>query len=198
MIIKSVYDNDKEIIEAILALHVKAPAFELDPTFSKGIFWRGLVEPKYKSDIFPQREDVIEADCTDLKNFADGEIKTICFDPPFLAGFTQPKKQTGIMGSRFAGFRYMPDVWEFYKKSLAEFWRIMPRGGVLAFKCQDTVSSGKQWFSHVFIMNEAEKLGFYTKDLFIAVAKSRVIGHNHHVQKHARKFHSYWLIFEKK
>lgn len=195
--IKSVYNNDKEILEAILTLHVKASTFELDPTFSKGMFWRGLQEPKYKSDIYPQREDVIKADCTKLSNFKDGEIKSICFDPPFLAGFTQPRK-TGVMGNRFFGFRYMPEVWEFYKKSLKEFWRIMPNGGVLAFKCQDTVSSGKQFFSHVFIINEAEKLGFYTKDLFIQVAKSRIIGHNHKIQKHARKFHSYWLVFEKK
>ena len=39
--------------------------------------------------------------------------------------------------------------------------------GILIFKCQDKVSSGKQYMSHVFIINEAEKLGFYTKDLFI-------------------------------
>jgi hypothetical protein len=47
-------------------------------------------------------------------------------------------------------------------------------------------------------MNEAEKNGFYTKDLFILVAKTRMIGHNHKIQKHARKFHSYFLVFVKK
>jgi hypothetical protein len=68
---------------------------------------------------------------------------------------------------------------------------------VLIVKTQDTVSSGKQWFSHLYIMNEAERIGFYNKDLFILLAKNRIIGHNHKNQKHARKFHSYFIVLKK-
>ncbi len=46
-------------------------------------------------------------------------------------------------------------------------------------------------------MNEASKLGFINKDLFILLAKNRIIGHNHGNQKHARKFHSYFIVFKK-
>jgi len=46
----------------------------------------------------------------------------------------------------------------FYINALKEFYRILDKNGILIFKCQDKVSSGKQYLSHVFIINEAEKL----------------------------------------
>lgn len=119
------------------------------------------------------------------------------FDPPFVVGHTKDKP-TGIIGERFHGFRYISDLWTWYDLCLKEHYRILKKGGKLIFKCQDTVSSGKQHFSHVHIINKAEDLGFYTKDLFILLAKNRIIGHNHANQKHARKFHSYFIVFEKK
>lgn len=52
--------------------------------------------------------------------------------------------------------------------------------------------------SHVFIINEAEKLGFYTRDMFILVKKNRLMAQwQIDNQKNARKFHSYFLVFEK-
>lgn len=52
--------------------------------------------------------------------------------------------------------------------------------------------------SHVFIINEAEKLGYYCKDMFILLAKNRIVADwQLKNQKNARKFHSYFLVFEK-
>jgi len=195
-IIKTVANNDQDIIRSILTLYVKKDKFELDPTFSLGKFYRGLNEPTIKGDLYPQRDDVMKMDSSCLE-ILDNSIESICFDPPFLAGYTTGKT-SGIIGKRFEGFRYMSDVWAFYKKSLSEFYRILKPAGVLAFKCQDTISSGKQFFSHCYIIQEAEKKGFICEDLFVQVASNRLIGHNHHTQKHARKFHSYWLVFIKK
>lgn len=195
-IIKTVHEKDQDIIKAILELHIKSDIFQLDPTFSKGIFYKNSKEPPMKFDLYPQRDDVKKSDCTSLP-IKNETIESICFDPPFLAGYTKEKK-TGTMGKRFGGFRYMKDVWYFYEKSIIEFKRILKKKGMIAFKCQDTISSGKQHWSHVFIINMAEKHGFYVKDLFINVAKNRMIGHNCHNQKHARKYHSYWLVLQKK
>ena len=48
-------------------------------------------------------------------------------------------------------------------------------------------------------MNEAIKIGFYPKDLFILLAKSRLVADwQVKNQKNARKFHSYFWVFEKK
>ena len=81
---------------------------------------------------------------------------------------------------------------------MIEFWRILKDKGILIFKCQDKISSGKQYLSHYFIINEAIKIGFYPKDLFILLAKNRIIADwQKKNQKNARKFHSYFLVLEK-
>ena len=196
--IKTTSSDQIEIIQNILQLHCPN-GIDLDPTYSKGSFYkRGIInQPRYKSDLYPQMPDVRQSDAAELQWAETLDIKSIIFDPPFLAGYTKAQP-TGIIGNRFYGFRYMADLWAWYDKCLSEFYRLLPSKGILIFKCQDTISSGKQWFSHVHIINVAEQLGFYTKDLFILLAKSRLIGHNHSNQKHARKFHSYFLVFEKR
>ena len=83
-----------------------------------------------------------------------------------------------------------------YYNSLKEFYRILRDGGIVIFKCQDQVSSGRQHFVHVWIMNKAMNLGFYPKDLFILLSKNRLT--DNRMQQHARKFHSYYWVFQKK
>ena len=136
---------------------------ELDPTYSKGNFYNkaGIDEPLEKFDLFPQTDDTLQANANDLPHL-DSSISSIMFDPPFVVGHTK-QKPSGIIGERFHGFRYIQDLWKWYSECLEEFYRILESNGTLIIKCQDTVSSGKQWFSHIYIMNEAERIGFYNK-----------------------------------
>lgn len=196
-VIRSVNDSQQSIIRNIVALHCPQ-GIELDPTYSKGVFYKGCpdLEPLEKFDLYPQTDDTLQASADNLPHM-DGQVSSIMFDPPFIVGHTK-QKPSGIIGERFHGFRYIKDLWEWYDACLSEFYRILENRGVLIIKCQDTVSSGKQWLSHVHIINSAASLGFYCKDLFVLTSNNRVIGHNHHTQKHARKFHSYFLVFVKK
>jgi len=197
-VIKTVSGNQHEIIRNIQNMY--APdGFELDPTYSKGVFYRpdDIMEPKLKYDLFPKDEDTLKASADDLP-LDDNSISSIMFDPPFVAGHTK-KQPTGLIGKRFHGFRYVSDLWGWYDKCLMEFSRVLKEKGVLAFKCQDTVSSGKNWFSHCYVMNRALVHGFYPRDMFVLTAKHRMIGHNHkEKQSHARKYHCYFWVFEKK
>jgi hypothetical protein len=195
-IIKTTSYDQQEIIRNIITLHCPQ-GIDVDPTYSKGVFYKnGIDQPRKKFDLYPQTDDTKKANAAALP-LQDESETSIMFDPPFIVGHTKDKP-TGIIGERFHGFRYIKDLWAWYDECLFEFYSILKKDGVLIFKCQDTVSSGKQWFSHVHIINEAERLGFYTKDMFVLNAKSRIIGHNHKNQKHARKFHSYFLVFIKK
>ncbi len=197
-IIKTIGYDQKEMISNILKLHCPS-GIDLDCTYSKGSFYKNAPysEPTYKSDIMPKYDDVIEADAKALP-FEDSCFKCVMFDPPFLPGKTKENEATSIMLSRFSGFHSVSDVWEFYSGALKEIYRVLATKGILIFKCQDTSNSLRQCLSHVYIVNEAEKLGFYVKDLFVLLAKHRIIGHNHRNQKHARKYHSYFLVLEKK
>jgi hypothetical protein len=194
--IKSISHEQTEIIKSILELN-QITQIDLDPTYSKGNFYkdRKILQPKYKSDLYPCSDDIECFDASKTK-FENDSLKSIMFDPPFLVGYTK-EMPTGKMGKRFNGFRDIKSLWGWYEKCLIEFNRILCKGGLLIFKCQDTVSAGKQHLSHVHIINSANQAGFYTKDLFILLAKNRMVGHNHKIQKHARKFHSYFLVFVK-
>jgi len=195
--ITTVSFDEGQIISNIIHLYLEEDRFDLDPTFSKGVFWRGLRNPKHKYDIDPQAEGVLLADCRSLP-IEDNQIKSIMFDPPFIVGINSDESKTGIINGRFSAFRDIKELWKFYKDSLSEFYRIMQDNAVLVVKCQDTVSSGKQYLSHIYLVNEAVKLGFYARDLFVYVVKDRIIDPKHKNQQHARKFHSYFLVFEKK
>ena len=79
--------------------------------------------------------------------------------------------------------------------SLKEFYRILKFGGIVIFKCQDVCSGRKQFFSHGIVMNMAVQLGFYPLDMFVLLAKSRLIRMQN--QNHARKYHCYFWVFQK-
>lgn len=196
-IIKSISFDEGEILQNIMKLY-SPEGFEVDPCYSIGNFYKRfpIPQPKYKFDINPQTEDTVKASAEKLP-FEDGIVKSIIFDPPFLAGENQEKKNSGIICTRFGQFKYIPILWEWYDECLQEFYRILKDGGVLVIKCQDTVSSSKQYLSHCTIMNFAVSYGFYPKDLFILLAKSRIIGGRHHKQQHSRKFHCYYMVFFK-
>ena len=191
-IIRSVYDNQEELLRNLMRLYCP-DGFDLDTTYSIGACFKNLPEPRIKTDLFPQTEDTIEADSADLP-FANEQFNSIIYDPPFVAGSRKDGKP-GIIKTRFGYLKTTYDLWKMYDASIIEAYRVLKSDGILVVKCQDCIDSGKQFFSHVFIMNVAYKAGFYPKDLFILVAKSRLI--NQKRQLHARKYHCYFWVFKK-
>ena len=75
--------------------------------------------------------------------------------------------------------------------------RVLKPNGVLIVKCQDEVSANRQRLTHVEIINRYEANGFYTKDLFVVVRRNRPAVSRLKKQAHARKNHSYFLVFVK-
>jgi tRNA G10 N-methylase Trm11 len=190
--IKSIsYDQD-EIIQNIIDLYCP-DGIELDPTYSKGNFYKKIKEPFYKFDLEPKTDMVHKADCRNLP-IEDNSINSIMFDPPFVGGSRKDGKP-GIIKTRFGYYKNIPTLWEMYIDALEEFKRILKPNGILIFKCQDSIESGKQYLSEFKIIKEALEIGFYPKDKFILLAKNRLMSPNMKVQKHARKFHCYFLVF---
>ena len=180
--IKSISYDQGEIIRDILNLHVPEHKIDCDPTYSKGIFYTNtsIETPRYKFDILPYNDTVIYADCRNLP-LDNCSLNCIMFDPPFLAttGKSLKEENGNLINKRFGVYSNEKELHQFYIDSMKEFYRILKDKGILIFKCQDKVSSGKQYMSHVFIMNEAVKFGFYPKDLFIFLAKSRLVADWH-------------------
>ena len=200
--VKSISYDQSEIIKWILDLHVPQHYIDCDPTYSKGNFYNntGIEHPKYRYDILPQCEGVEYGDNRSLP-LASNSINCMMFDPPFLATTGKSLSSdddSNKINKRFGVYPSEKELHQFYIDSLKEAYRILADNGILIFKCQDKISSGKQYMSHVFVMNEAVKAGFYPKDLFILLAKNRLVADwQAKNQKNARKYHSYFWVFEK-
>lgn len=198
--VKSVYNSNKETIENIMSLY-EIEQFDLDCTYSKGSFWKGLPDPKVKTDLYPINDSVIYANSESLP-FENGSMSSIMYDPPFIVvgkTYRENKEGSSIIAKRFEGYETFTHLKENYYHTLKELYRICKNDGYVVMKCQDTVSGGKQHITHVMVMNMAFQLGFYPKDLFILHNKVRLnsFGSKWTRQQHARKYHSYFWVFQK-
>jgi hypothetical protein len=201
--VKSVYTSNFDAIKNIMELY-GIEQFDLDCTYSKGNFWKDLPGPKYKSDLYPINESVLGASSEDLP-FEDNSMKSVMYDPPFVIvgsgmGHRSNKEGSSIIAKRFEGYGTYEELRVNYYNTLKELYRIVDKGGFVVMKCQDTVSGGKNYFSHVMVMNMAYKIGFYPRDMFVLTSNVRVNAFNGTKwakQHHARKYHSYFWVFEK-
>ena len=202
--IRSVSYSQEEIINNILALHAPEGVIDADVTYSKGVFYKsGVVkQPRLKFDLEPQTADTIASDSRSLPLEVQS-VNCIMFDPPFvIAGNTyktNTDENSSRIAKRFSAYSNFEQLKEHYYNSLKEFHRVLKDGGIVIFKCQNTVSGGKQLFSHYFILKSAIELGFYPKDEFVLLSKSKMtsFGGRWNKQQHAMKYHSYFLVLKK-
>lgn len=190
-IIKSFSFDQDEILCSIESLYCKG-GFDLDLTFSTGGFWKNLSRPRFVFDIKPQRKGVIPADAANIP-LKSNCVRSIVFDPPFLFS-----GKTYKMVQRFGGFFSLQEMLNFYKAAIIEACRVLKTDGKLVFKCQDVVHGRTQYLIHCDVIKMAEANGFRAIDIFILLHGQRIIQHNLINQNHARKFHSYFLVFRKK
>ena len=193
----SVYESDCEMLTAINRIFLEDKGFDLDPTYSKGVFYKKFQEPRNKTDLVSLSPDVKEMDCRKLK-FPRGWFNSIIFDPPFL--FRNRKAvNNDVICKRFSFFKTFEDLLQMYKDSLIEFNRILKVKGFLVFKCQDmTDGSGSRPFfdTHCEVIKLAREIGFSLQDIGILVKKNKII-RKAKVQGCLRKVHCYYLVFRK-
>jgi hypothetical protein len=191
-IIQSINFDQNQILADIINLHTGL--IELDPCYGSGVFWKKLPKPKYCFDLNPRKPGIVSADVRHLP-LKDNSISSAIFDPPFLArtgpGATLKARFGELVGT-------IQVLWEIYYDGMEELYRVLKPKGWMVVKCQDGVLSGKNNNTYGKICNKAEELGFVWKDLFILCATHRMMHPKHLIQRHARKYHSYFVIFYKK
>jgi len=199
--------TNENVFPLVLSLHVPPESVVADVTYGTGIFWKNIAKGKYKLYATDIKKGV---DCRKLP-YDDAAIDCVVLDPPYMEGLF--RRDTGNLAGTgtYAAFRttysngeqtvegpkYHDAVLDLYFKTGREAFRVLRKYGILIVKCQDEVSANTQRLTHVEIINEYATMGFYTKDLFVVVrpnkpAVSRIIK-----QEHARKNHSYFLVFVK-
>jgi hypothetical protein len=95
------------------------------------------------------------------------------------------------------GNKWHDAVLELYILAAIEARRVLKSDGILIVKCQDEVSAGIQRMTHVEIILNLLKLGYYPKDIFVVVRRNRPGVTRMLKQLHARKNHSYFLVLQR-
>jgi len=196
-VVRSVYESQTDILRAIATLHCP-DGYDADLTYGNGQFWRDLDAPKFRFDIDPQTDGVMQA-CSTAVPMPDKSLSSVVFDPPFLTYVRNGREGNGsmVMAKRFAGYWRYDELEKHYRATIKEARRILKPKGVLVFKCQDIVHNHKLHCTHANVIGWAESAGFRLLDLFVLPAKHRMPSPNRGgKQKHARIFHSYFLVFQ--
>lgn len=194
--ITTVNENQYGILDGIRKLHNDDQPFQADLTWGNGGFWKGTLvkdRPLIRMDLAPPGEASlanIQADVRALP-FQPGSIKSCVYDPPFI----HAHGKESVIGNRFSSYRSQSALFDLYRESLLQIKTVLSPKGLLVFKCMDIVESGKQVWNHVKIITAAQAMGYRLDDLFILTRRSVIVGHNHARQVHARKNHSYFLVF---
>jgi hypothetical protein len=191
----SVFSTDADALLAFDDIFLGNNWFDLDCTYSKGVFYENIKQPRLKSDLTPLCEDVIQDDSQMLDSIENSTLKSIVFDPPFL--FRNRKSDNNDkMSQRFTYFKSFEELKNMYTNSIDCFYQKLATGGYVFFKCQD-MTDGKFYCTHNEVINYATSHGFILKDIAIKVSKSKL--QRDAVQQNCvAKVHSYWLVLQKK
>lgn len=199
---KSVFENEQELLKAILDIHIGTETFDLDPMYFKGNFYRSIPRPKWYYDI---NEDVIGSetdllkpnygDATNLHWFDDNVMNSIILDPPFMFG-VHGKTKEYYSSTTHGILKDFKELKELYQGILKEAYRLLKKNGTLVFKCQDFTDS-KSTMTHCLVWQWATEIGFYAKDLAILYLPKGKVYNPNLKQRHLRKVHSYFWVFKK-
>lgn len=199
--------GNAEVFQQILDLHVAPGSTVADVTFGKGVFWKDVPKDRY---VLHASDIQTGMDCRKL-TYKDASHDCVVLDPPYMEGlFRRTGGQLAGAGN-YAAFRehysngkatnggpkYHAAVLDLYFRAAKEAHRALRDGGILIVKCQDEVSANQQRLTHIEITNELDRIGFYAKDLFVVVRRNKPAVSRILHQEHARKNHSYFMVFVK-
>lgn len=210
LVLSSYVGDNADIFRSILGLHVPDGSVIADVTYGKGAFWKSVDLTRYTLNATDLKTGT---DFRDLP-YEDGSIDVLVLDPPYMEGlFRNSTENLAGAGSHSAfrenysdssltdysegGPKYHDKVLELYYQAGVEAKRVLRNHGLFIVKCQDEVSANRQRLTHVELINEWEK-DFYCKDLFVVTRTNKPGVSRMLKQEHARKNHSYFLVFVKR
>lgn len=200
LVFSSYTGTNDEVFPFVLSLYVEPGSKVADVTYGKGVFWRRVPQDTYNLLASDLSSGI---DCRKLP-YEDSSIDCVVFDPPYMH---TPGGTAHADHQNFEGYyrnnqansdkKYHEAVLDLYFIAAKEAWRVLRDGGIYIVKCQDEVCANQQRLTHVELINELQQYGFVTEDLFVIVRTgkpgvSRLLN-----QAHARKNHSYFIVFLK-
>lgn len=183
--------DNSDLFPRIMALYVPPGSLVADVTYGKGVFWRRIPEGCYRLTPSDLQTGV---DFTRLP-YSDGEYDALILDPPYMNGGAGVKESLNKCYKN-PGANSYEAVFRLYMKGILEAHRVLRKGGILVVKCQPCVADHVQKPVHSHLIAGLPPLGFRFEDEFVLHADA-VPMMRHAEQQHARKNHSYFLVFSK-
>lgn len=193
--------ND-EVFPHILSLYVEPGSLIADVTYGKGVFWKNIPKEMYRL----KASDLIQGiDCRSLP-YQEDTLDCVVLDPPYMH---TPGGTAHVGHQNYEGYyrnntanngsdkKYHDAVLDLYFKAAEEAHRVLRQDGIFIVKCADEVCANQQRLTHVELINEFTQKGFIVEDLFVLLRNNRPGVSRILKQIHARKNHSYFLIFRK-
>ncbi len=201
--------DNAEVFPQILALHVEKGAVIADLTYGKGVFWRNVPADAYRL----LSSDLKLGQCWRTLPYKNASVDAVVFDPPYMEGLYRKTPEALAGSGTHRAFqeaysngalqvsnsvrKYHDAVLEAYLSVVPEVKRILRSSGRFIVKCQDEVSANRQKLTHIELVWAYEAHGFYCKDLFVVVRRNAPVISRLLKQEHARKNHSYFLVFQR-
>lgn len=196
---KTVYADNPSAVRALMDLYAPEGSIVFDCTFGAGTFWRQVDTTLYRTFFTDLKADGI--DCRELP-YRDTSMDVGFFDPPYRyvekkSTASHVDKQYALMESlRDTGLHGADGVIELYRLGINECARVVRVGGFLMVKCQDFTGDGKQWWTHVEVMEMLRHAGFAVVDLAVVVTEMPPPT-RWKFQMTLRKQHSFFIVGRK-
>jgi hypothetical protein len=202
LVLSSYQGTNDQVFPSVLSLYVAPGSTVADVTYGKGVFWRNVPKGQYNLLATDLQDGV------DSRNlpYENGSIDAMVFDPPYMhtpGGTAHVGHQNfeGYYQNNLAGDgtekKYHDAVLDLYFRTGVEAARVLRKDGVFIVKCQDEVCANQQRLTHVELIVEYATYGFICEDLFVVMRNGKPGVSRMLVQAHARKNHSYFLVFLK-
>jgi hypothetical protein len=202
LIFSAAQGTNDGIFPDVLALYVRSGSIVADITYGKGVFWKNVPKDRYRLLATDMKTGV---DCRALP-YKSGSLDCVVFDPPYMhtpGGTAHVNHQnyenyySNNVANNGSVKKYHEAVLDLYFMTAHEAKRVLRPEGIFIVKCGDEVCANQQRLTHVELINEFAIHGFVVEDLFVLLRNNRPGVSRVLKQVHARKNHSYFMVFRK-
>lgn len=199
--IPSVWEGeDRTLLELMLNFYPRqTPRRILDATVNAGRFWEKSTREIVGLDINPGFRPTLIGTNLSMP-FRDASFDVMVYDPPHIPnqGLDRQKDFNTRFGlvlksSRENGYNFS----HLFSPFAREAYRVLKPEGILFSKISDYVHNHRLQWAHIDFVQAAAAIGFVPCDCIVKMRKAPIVDPKWRKAHHARRRHTYWLVFRK-